>query len=54
VLALKEENALGFVLERSTRAMLSKAAWGLFYGLGFGVGIGLAFHGCQREARKLL
>ncbi len=54
VLALKEGNALGIVLERSTRATLSKAAWGLFYGLGFGAGIGFAFHACQAKARKLI
>ena len=54
VLAFKEGNALGLVLERSTRATLSKAAWGLFYGLGFGAGIGFAFHACQAKARKLI
>ena len=54
VLALKEGNALGLVLERSTRATLSKAVWGLFYGLGFGAGIGLVFHACQAKARKLI
>ena len=54
VLALKDGNALGLVLERATRATLSKAAWGLFYGLGFGAGIGFAFHGCQAKARKLI
>ena len=54
VWALKEGNALGLVLERATRATLSKAAWGLFYGLGFGAGIGFAFHGCQAKARKLI
>lgn len=53
VLALQEGNALGIVLDKSTRAMLSKAAWGLFYGLGFGAGIGFAFHACQAEARRL-
>jgi hypothetical protein len=54
VLALKEGNALGLVLERSMRATLSKAAWGLFYGLGFGAGIGYAFYACQAEARNLI
>jgi len=54
VLALKEGNALGLVLERSTRAPLSKAAWGLFYGLGFGAGIGFALYVCQAEARRLV
>jgi hypothetical protein len=51
---LKEGNALGIVLENSTRAVLAKAAWGLFYGLGFGAGIGLAFHACQAEARRMI
>ena len=54
ILTLKEGNAVGIVLEKSTRAMLSKAAWGLFYGLGFGAGIGCAFHTCQTTARKLI
>ena len=54
VLALKEGNALGLVLEGSTRALLSKTAWGLCYGLGFGAGIGYAFYACQAKARILL
>ena len=54
VLALKEGNALGIVLEKSTKAIFSKAAWGLFYGLGFGAGIGCAFHLCQTEVRRLM
>lgn len=54
VLALKEGNAIGLVLEARTRSMLSKTAWGLFYGLGFGAGIGFAFHVCQVKARRLL
>ena len=54
VLALKEFNVLGLVLDRPARAMLSKAIWGLFYGLGFGAGIGFAFHACQSEARRLI
>jgi hypothetical protein len=51
---LKEGNALGIVLERSTRAALARAAWGLLYGLGFGAGIGFAFHAAQAEVRKIL
>lgn len=54
VLALKEGNPLGIVLDRTTRAILSKTAWGLCYGLGFGAGIGLAFHACQSKARSLI
>jgi hypothetical protein len=53
VKALKEGNASGLVLEQSTRAMGSKAAWGLFYGVGFGAGIGWAFYLCQAKARSL-
>lgn len=34
-----------------TTAMLS---WGLFYGLGLGAGLGLAFYICQQRARTLL
>lgn len=51
VLALKEGNAVGLVLERSTRSLLSKTAWGLCYGLGFGAGIGYAFYAGQAKAR---
>lgn len=54
VLALKEGNALGLVLERSPRALLSKTAWGLFYGLGFGAGIGYAFYAGQEKVRRAL
>lgn len=53
VRALQEGNASGFVLGKSTRAMGSKAAWGLFYGIGFGAGIGWAFYLCQAKARSL-
>jgi len=44
----------GAALDRATRAMLARTAWGLFYGLGFGAGIGLAFHSCQAPARELI
>jgi hypothetical protein len=54
VLALREGNAIGLVLERSNRALLSKTAWGLFYGLGFGAGIGYAFYTGQAKARTAL
>lgn len=54
VLALKEGNAFGLVLPDATRALLSKTAWGLLYGLGFGAGLGFAFHTCQAKTRQLL
>jgi len=54
VLALKEGNASGIVLNQSTRATLSKAVWGLCYGLGFGASLGWAFHASQKAARRLI
>lgn len=51
---LNEGNASGIGLSAAARGLLSKSAWGLCYGLGFGAGIGLAFYFCQAEARRLL
>lgn len=34
--------------------LYAKLSWGVFYGLGLGAGLGLAFHFCQERARKLL
>ena len=51
---LKEGNSLWIVLGTTTRSAMAKLAWGVFYGLGFGAGIGHAFHACQADARKLL
>jgi hypothetical protein len=52
--SLQDDQLLGITLDRRTRAMLARAAWGLFYGIGFGAGIGFAFHACQARVRKLL
>lgn len=35
-------------------ALTAKLLWGVFYGLGFGAGLGLAFYFCQERARALL
>lgn len=35
-------------------ALAAKLSWGVFYGIGLGTGLGLAFHLCQERARKLL
>ena len=43
-----------FGLARSGRIMLAKLLWGLFYGIGFGAGLGIAFYLCQSKARQLL
>lgn len=39
------------VVEHTRAAML---LWGVCYGIGLGAGLGVAFHLCQAEARKLL
>lgn len=52
--SLPDDQLLGITLDRRTRAMLARTAWGLFYGAGFGAGIGFAFHACQTRVRKLL
>lgn len=44
----------GTEVDRRTQVMGAKLLWGVFYGLGFGAGLGLAFHECQRAARELL
>ncbi|MEA3207019.1 MAG: hypothetical protein QOE70_76 [Chthoniobacter sp.] len=59
VAALFVLNALGYYLGgwiagkfgHSVAAML---LWGAFYGVGFGAGLGLAFHVCQADARAIL
>lgn len=50
--ALHGSCALG--LSRATRLTLGKLMWGVCYGIGLGAGLGVAFHLCQTEARRLL
>lgn len=35
-------------------ALTAKLLWGVFYGIGFGAGLGLAYYFCQERARTLL
>lgn len=44
----------GVSLARPQQRLLAMMSWGLFYGLGLGTGLGLAFHACQTRARELL
>lgn len=60
-LALFISNSIGYFVGGISEAMLikqyplyAKLSWGLFYGIGLGAGLGLAFHFCQERARKLL
>lgn len=61
MLALFVLNTLGYFIGGESEAALMKVhkttamlSWGVFYGLGLGAGLGLAFHFCQERARKLL
>ncbi len=54
-------NSIGYFVGGVSEAALikeyplyAKLSWGVFYGLGLGAGLGLAFHICQERARKLL
>ncbi len=40
-------------LPRRSQMRIAMLAWGVFYGLGLGAGLGYAFHRCQRAARHL-
>jgi hypothetical protein len=61
ILALFALNTLGYyaggwiaqrlIIEHRLAAML---LWGACYGIGFGAGLGVAFHLCQTRARALL
>ena len=60
-LALFVFNAAGYFIGGVSEAMFikeyplaAKLSWGLFYGIGLGAGLGLAFHLCQERVRKLL
>ncbi len=54
LLWLPQLDLAGVTLAKPYQRLLAMMSWGLFYGLGFGAGIGLAFHYCQTQARRLL
>ena len=54
VAALKNLSFFGMTLTKSNRMRLAMLLWGVCYGIGFGAGLGLAFHYCQAGARALL
>lgn len=60
-LALFVLNTIGYYVGGVSEGMFikqyplyAKLSWGLFYGIGLGAGLGLAFHFCQERARSLL
>lgn len=51
---MEECRFFGVSLAKPQQRLLAMMSWGLFYGIGLGAGLGLAFHWCQTEARRLL
>lgn len=45
---------IGGVAEANVPGVTGKLLWGVCYGVGFGAGLGYAFHECQSAARRLL
>jgi hypothetical protein len=54
ILHLPKCEFAGVSLARPQQRLLAMMSWGLFYGLGLGAGLGLAFYLCQRQARAIL
>jgi hypothetical protein len=52
--ALAGTESLGIEWTRRDASQLARTLWGVFYGIGFGAGIGLAFHVVQAELRARL
>ena len=50
----RQFSLVGIAMDRKTRVILAKLMWGLCYGVGFGAGLGVAFHLCQARARALI
>jgi hypothetical protein len=54
VAGMKQLSLFGQTFPRSARMILAKSLWGVFYGIGFGAGLGLAFYYCQERTRAAL
>ena len=54
VIKMETLHLLGTTMSKRTQAIVAKSLWGVFYGVGFGAGLGLAFYLCQARARALL
>lgn len=49
LMALARQDPVPF-LDKPKLMMLAKMSWGLFYGLGFGAGLGYVYHSVQRKS----
>jgi hypothetical protein len=54
VAGLKNLSFAGLVAEKPAPITAAMLLWGVCYGIGFGAGLGLAFHFCQRAVREQL
>jgi len=54
VMGMKPLSLSGSAFTRPAQVAIAKSVWGVFYGLGFGAGLGLAFHFCQAQTRAML
>ena len=54
LMRMENLSLLGWTPARSVQVRSAMLLWGVFYGAGFGAGLGLAFFLCQRRARALL
>lgn len=54
LIAMKGFSLFGWSPTRSIQTTIAMLLWGLFYGIGFGAGLGIAFNLCQTRARALL
>jgi hypothetical protein len=54
VIGMKQVSLFGNAVAKPAQAMIAKLLWGVLYGIGFGAGLGLAFHSCQAHTRDVL
>lgn len=54
VMAMKKLELLGYAVPKRTQNITAMLLWGVFYGIGFGAGLGLAFYYCQQRTREAL
>ena len=54
VIGMKQLSLFGNTFAKPAQVMLAKSLWGVCYGIGFGAGLGLAFHFCQTQTRDAL